>query len=290
MQLDAILEVAIGLVMTWLIISVATSQIQEFFAELFGFRTSFLKRQVREMFGGDEKTVEEFYDHALIRPLQITTLFGVKRKPAEIPGDIFAKAAVDVFFRIAKTNGKRTLLQAIDTLSPNVHPDAMEALGKLEEYRKNVQEWFEATMNKASDVYRRNITVTAFVIGIILAYFFNIDSLYITNKLWTQPTLRQAIVAQAGNLNANDEAGLNNTIAKINALSLPVGWNEESYPKIQQEWYLKFLGWFITGLAAAQGSPFWFDILRRISGWKSQPSESVPPAQPPPPSPPTPVG
>jgi len=280
MQLDAILEVAIGLVMTWLIISMATSQIQEFFADLFGTRSAFLKRQIREMFGGDDSKVEEIYSHALIRPLGTTSFFGLKRKPAKIPGDLFAKAAVDIFLNITETNEKKPLVQAIKTLSPNVVPDAMEAVGKLEEYRKNVEDWFEATMSQASDLYRRNIALTAFLIGVVLAYFFNVDSIYITNKLWTQPTLRQAIVAQAGNLDPNDEAGLNNTIAKINDLSLPVGWNEESSPKDQQDWYIKYLGWFVTGLAAAQGSPFWFDILRRLVGLKSQPSPSSQPSQP----------
>lgn len=280
MQLDAILEVAIGLVMTWLIISMATSQIQEFIAELFGSRSRFLKKQISEMFGGDDKTMDALYNHALIRPLETTTFFGFKRKPAKIPSDMFAKAAVDIFLNIARADERKPFVQAISTLSPNVDPDAMEAVGKLEEYRKNVQDWFEATMNKTSDLYRRNIALTAFVIGIVLAYSFNVDSIYVTKKLWTQPTLRQAIVAQAGNLDPNDEAGLTNTIAKINNLSLPVGWNEESIPIEQSDWNIKYLGWFITGLAAAQGSPFWFDILRRLVGLKSQPAPSTQPSQP----------
>ena len=285
MHLDAILEVAIGLVMAWLVISVATSQIQEFIAELFGLRSSFLRNQIKGMFSGDENAVKQLYNHGLIRSLDTTSVFGSKRKPAKIPGDIFAKAAVDLFLALPETDAGKPLHQAVRTLSPNVVPAAMEAAGKLDEYRKNVQEWFDAAMDKASDVYRRNISLTAFIIGLMLAYTFNVDTVYVAGKLWTQPTLRQAIVAQAGNLNPGDEAGLNNTIAKINSFSLPVGWTVEASPQTQQEWYYKYLGWFITGLAASQGSPFWFDILRRLVGLKSQtapatqrPSE---PSQPP---------
>jgi hypothetical protein len=288
MQLDAILEVAIGLVMAWLVVSAGTSQIQELIAELFGLRSSFLKNQIKGMLGGDEKTVENLYNHGLIRSLETTTLFGLKRKPAKIPGEIFAKAAVDLFLTLTPAISTKPLHQAINTLSPNVDPGAMEALGKLDEYRRNVQEWFDAAMSKASDLYRRNITVTAFVIGVALAYFFNVDTLYITQTLWTQPTIRQAIVAHAGNLNPNDEAGLNTTLARINALSLPVGWTPESSPQTRQDWYFKYLGWAITGLAVAQGSPFWFDILRRLVGLKSQTSPA--PTQPPEPSQPPAVG
>ncbi|HUG34361.1 MAG TPA: hypothetical protein VMJ90_06295 [Anaerolineales bacterium] len=249
MHLDAILEVIIGLVTTWLVISVATSQIQAFVTDLFGVRSSFLKNQINGMFSGDGKTVDELYNHGLIRSLETTSFFGSKRKPAKIPGDIFAKAAVDLFLTIPETNAGKPLYQAIRTLSPNVDPGAMEAVGKLDEYRRNVQEWFEAAMSKASDIYRRNITVTAFVIGLVLAYLFNVDTVYIANKLWTQPTLRQAIVAQAGNLNPNDEVGLNNTLAKINSMSLPVGWTADASPQTPRDWYSKYLGWFITGLA-----------------------------------------
>lgn len=287
MQLDAVLEVAIGLVMAWLIVSVATSQIQEFVAELFGLRSRFLKNQIKGMFGGDEKTVQDLYSHGLIHSLETTSFLGIKRKPAAIPGDIFAKAAVDLFLNIPETNDRKPLHQAIRTLSPNVDPGAMEAVGKLEEYRRNVQEWFDAAMARASDVYRRNIAVTAFLIGVALAYFFNVDTVYITRTLWVQPTMRQAIVAQAGNLNPGDEAGINNTIAKINSLSLPVGWSEASSPQTREDWYIKYLGWFLTGLAASQGSPFWFDILRKLVGWKSQ---TAPASQPSTPSQPPAVG
>jgi hypothetical protein len=36
------------------------------------------------------------------------------------------------------------------------------------------------------------------------------------------------------------------------------------YVKDYQGWLLKFLGLVITGLAAAQGSPFWFDVLKKV--------------------------
>jgi len=300
MQLDAILEVAIGLVVTWLIISMATSQVQEFFVELVGWRSNFLKKQVRVMFNNRDELIEQFYDHPLIRPLNTKGFLGVERKPANIPNPIFAKAAVDIFLNAGSTSAeipagtmnftgmvenlntsiayleseKSPLAKTIKFLAPNLNVEAIEIDEKLGEYRKNVESWFDTTMGNASNLYRKNAATIALLIGIALAYIFNVDSLYITNKLWTDPTLRQAIVAQAGNIDSSDQDSLNNTIAKINELSLPVGWNEGTTPKNQGELILKFLGFFITGLAAAQGSPFWFDILRKLGGLKSQPSQS----------------
>jgi len=45
-------------------------------------------------------------------------------------------------------------------------------------------------------------------------------------------------------------------------------------------WLQKFLGLLITGLAAAQGAPFWFDILKRVVNVRSSginPSEIIKP-------------
>jgi hypothetical protein len=45
-------------------------------------------------------------------------------------------------------------------------------------------------------------------------------------------------------------------------------------------WLQKFLGLLITGLAAAQGAPFWFDVLKKVVNVRSSginPSEIIKP-------------
>ena len=96
MQASAIIEVAIGLVVTWLVISLATSQIQEFLVELFSWRSIFLKNQIRNMFHQQEAVVEKFFSHPLIQALQTTGFLWITRGPAEISKATFAKAALDV--------------------------------------------------------------------------------------------------------------------------------------------------------------------------------------------------
>jgi hypothetical protein len=60
---------------------------------------------------------------------------------------------------------------------------------------------------------------------------------------------------------------------KLNALSLPVGWtfkkaanadDPRAFPTSAGEWALKLIGILITGMAAAQGAPFWFDLMRKL--------------------------
>jgi hypothetical protein len=56
-------------------------------------------------------------------------------------------------------------------------------------------------------------------------------------------------------------------------------------------WLLKVLGVLISGAAAAQGAPFWFDMLKRLINIRgSGPAPQPTPPAPQPPSQPQPVG
>jgi hypothetical protein len=317
MQIDVILEVAIGLVVVWFVLSMATSQIQEFIADIGGKRSKFMRKQIEEMFQeqglnqNSKLVTKQFYSNALIESLKTQpTVWGGKLDPAEISAPIFAQV-ISFLFPLHSTkegqkgvmeettqkpteNVKNTplskLQQSQGTSSnnsgqPSEFPQALKSLisgthTNPEEYKKNIETWFEIKMKNAISSYRKEVVRNSFIIGLLLALAINADSLYIANRLWTDPTLRQAIVAQAENLAPNDEAGLQNTFTKIKALSLPLVWTQEATPKDVTGWLFKGVGIFLTALATAQGSPFWFDVLRKLIGAKSdmaKPSQSTQP-------------
>jgi hypothetical protein len=295
MQLDAILEVAIGLVVTWLIISMATSQIQETIIESLGWRSTFLEKRLLEMFK-NPALVEQFYKHPLIETISAKSFWGKKRKPKDIPNPIFAKAAVDIFLNAGKSGNetpagtmslekmkqsaiesmehlKQTnedLAKTVKFLVPKLEGATKDVEETLAEYRGNVESWFDTTMVQATKLYRKYASAIAMGLGIGLAAVFNVDSVYIVNQLWRDPTLRQAIVAQAGNIKPEDKPSIAETKAKLEELSLPVGWNEKATPQDGQGYVFKILGIFITGTAASLGSPFWFDVLNKMLGLKSR--------------------
>jgi hypothetical protein len=309
MQSSSIVEVAIGLVSTWLIISLATSQIQEFIVDLSGWRSMFLKGQIKNLFHQQGEYVNRLYNNPLIQALHTRGFLWINRGPDEIPSTTFAKAALDVFLNLDRPNARageeispnllspqelvssikrsiahlvtntdpdiQELARMVMRLAPTLDTEGFDLNEKLQETLKNIEAWFDTAMDKASRVYRKYASLFALIIGIVLAYNFNVDSVFITRKLWVEPTLREAIIAQAGNLSPDDDAGLSETIARINSLPLPIGWSVENMPRSRGEWFLKYLGWFITGLAASQGAPFWFDFLRKLGGLRSQ---SSPPA------------
>lgn len=311
MYLDAILEVAIGLVVVWFVISVAASQFQEFFADLLKVRSKFLRKRMEEMLGG-KSLVDRLYSHTLINSLGTSWLFFSKRDPADIPKEIFIQAFVETFGgadeavnskpatdapepgkdtskpvpnlqrpqlqKLQKEHPRGTAAESNPSMSTSLSPKMVTALlskkdanGKTD--TKTIEIWFDAKMKEASAVYHRQAAGISFLFGFVLAIILNVDTVHIANQLWKDPTLRQSLVAEAGKVTPESLPTLEDTLAKINSLAIPIGWNSVSGSLLS-----RIIGWLITGLAAAQGGPFWFDILRKLVSAKSQPAQPPQPA------------
>jgi hypothetical protein len=192
--------------------------------------------------------------------------------------------------------------------------------------RVNLETWFNDAMERLSGAYKRRAQLTAFIIGFILALILNLDSISVATSLWREPTLRQAIIAQAQNYappaasqSSTTTGPLENIPAletQLQALNIPFGWSITSFdtggrqcslmpfkasqvwgipsqddqgqpvckifsnlPPDILSWLIKILGMLMTGIAAAQGAPFWFDMLGKLvnmRGTGTNPSEKQP--------------
>ncbi len=293
-NLDAILEVAIGVVMAWLIISVATVEVQNIINAALNRKAKFLEQSLLDMFKGEQDLVDQFYEHPAIQALYKTTLRGKKIKPDYIPNDAFAEAALEMFIQLGGEEDKTAQAVAnLETITKNAQlnyfikrllPDvdvetaavkARTMHDKAVTFKNNAEHWFDTSMNKASYWYKERAKLAAFIIGIILAALLNVDSIQIVEQLWREPTIRQSLVAQAQTV--DETAGLQ-TVAQLEEryedLQLPVGWNKDALPGNWQGWVSKFFGLLISGLAAMQGAPFWFDMLRKLLNIKGGSSSS----------------
>jgi len=131
-------------------------------------------------------------------------------------------------------------------------------------------------MDRTSGWYKRNVQLTLFMIGLFVAGLLNIDSFNIASTLWREPTIRQALVAQAEkyespppNTNSNQDPA--QAIRKLSVtlsqdLKLPVGWTAGSMPAEPTlgYWLLKGLAIILSAIAASFGAPFWFDVLDKV--------------------------
>jgi hypothetical protein len=122
--------------------------------------------------------------------------------------------------------------------------------------RESAADWFDAVMERASSWYRRRAHAVAFGIGLALALAFNADTIAIGRALW-----RDGLLAEAAR--AAVEQGGVGAIDRLARIGLPLGWGPAGVPSSPTALWL--LGILVTAAAVAQGSPLWFDVLKRIT-------------------------
>jgi len=186
-----------------------------------------------------------------------------------------------------------------------------DAGGTVEGFRRRLEDWFTEQMDRLSGFYKRKTKWFLILWGLGLAVALNVDSVLITRALWTDATLRSAVVAEAqqaltpsttvgggggtpppappcpiatpGGKSASSATSTTDPfdcvaarVETLRSLQLPIGWpgppwrsvihggTDRRVPHDGASWWLKGLGLIITGLAAGQGGPFWFELLGKV--------------------------
>lgn len=124
MYLDAILEVVIGLVFSWLVLSIATMQVQEWISSWFRWRAQSLEESIHRMLQ-DENLVDQFYKHSMI-----ASLSQPGHKPSYIPADRFAQTLFDILFVKSAEVEKRSIPEKVFRLEDikGIGPDSAKRL------------------------------------------------------------------------------------------------------------------------------------------------------------------
>jgi hypothetical protein len=247
----------------------------------------------------------------LLRPAGLKsrlTLPAIKgqRHPSYIPPALFSHALLAV---VHETSGgttgtpltSATLRSALekrgndDYLQRALLPLIDAANYDLDKARKNIEAWYDQSMDRVSGWYKREAQMMLFWIALFVCATVNIDTLTITRALWNNESLRSAMVVAAQNhpnaavnvRNASVETGnddqggkvfvdrIEELAKKLNAIKefkLPLGrpdpikelkdwWNLDWH---EQDFWQPLLGWLITAIAAGLGAPFWFDLVGKL--------------------------
>lgn len=72
-----------------------------------------------------------------------------------------------------------------------------DAKGDVDELKKNIEIWFNNSMDRVSGWYKRRTQFVNFGIGLFLVLFLNVDTVLIIRTLAENETLRKTVVAQA---------------------------------------------------------------------------------------------
>ena len=165
---------------------------------------------------------------------------------------------------------------------------------ELNQFRREVENWFDRSMERSSGVYKRNAKLVAIILGSLVAVAVNADTVNIVTRLSKDQILRSQVTRAADQI-ATDRSDLTakclsypteaqrsadpdcaEVLDKLNSatdnLSLPIGWGNSN--RLQQadevrSWgilgFLQYpLGWLVSGLALSMGASFWYELLGKF--------------------------
>lgn len=189
-----ILEIAIGLILIYLLMSLIMTAVQETIAGLLKTRARNLDAALLQLLQNDRSLVRALYEHPLVSGLYKGTLNGANRppkSPSYIPRETFAAALLD--------------LRNIDTFDA-IGKDALDKLGKIENMlgrlagttdlaaqKKLVEQWYDGAMDRASGWYKRNTQKWLFGLALSGSIVLNVNSIVIAQYLAVNPEQRALV-------------------------------------------------------------------------------------------------
>ncbi|WP_413171858.1 hypothetical protein [Anabaena azotica] len=184
----------------------------------------------------------------------------------------------------------KSLLDTLLILANNAKIKIKNGENELLSFQKEIEIWFDSSMDRAAGVYKRNAQLVCFILGLFITLLLNLDTLYISQTLLNDSTLRTTLANNAGELFYNSSTDANGQLdiekleanfPKIFDNHLPIApfyENVANFMDCQNQNYCpinkgqfnlgKFssavCGWMITTLAVFMGAPFWFDLLSKL--------------------------
>jgi len=251
----AMLDVAIGLVLLYLLLSLVCSALLEGLQNFFNRRGLVLETQLLRLMG--YRTLREFCSQpgfeslatratdaaaaqdasASDQPPETTGLARWLRRlvqrlrrwlrrsrfPAYIPSDVFADLAVSWYQRSHRSREwcddhefGRVMLRLVSEC------DADQA-----RLRAKVAEWFDKAMQRATGRFKARSNLWFSLIAVVLVIAANADTLRLATEMYRNPAIQEALVAQAGAWSEGKTSEVDTTKLKRAIQAFPLlGWPE----------------------------------------------------------------
>ncbi|HVO15833.1 MAG TPA: hypothetical protein VMV26_11495, partial [Alphaproteobacteria bacterium] len=247
MSVNAMVDVALGLILMYLVLSLVCTAVNEFIAGVFKLRAAKLRDGIKQLID-DSQVLASFDDHGLIAGTR-AALKG--RDPSYLSGRTFAAALLDSLDPNKPLPSLDDVRKAVDRLPASNIKDAIlgaftEGVQSIEDLRANVATWFDDTMERVSGSYKRWLQWISLGVGLAIAVALNADSWTVASALWSDAALRGQVAAAAGEIvkKAGTDAGataVDKLGDDINALRqklqpLPIGWTD-SPGRADHGWY-----------------------------------------------------
>ncbi|MGZ3624434.1 MAG: hypothetical protein ACXVDN_24195 [Ktedonobacteraceae bacterium] len=271
-----ILDVAIGLVFVYMLLSLLCSTINEqVITRILSLRAKTLEAGIQNMLADPQGTLtKQVYDNPLIKGLSQNAFSENPRKPSYIPSNLFAQAvvALDVVqaYKSNTVSQNSAIPQALASL-------LQKANGNPQKELEYIENWYDDTMDRVSGWYKRNVQLIIFILGLVIVVGLNVDTIAIITNISNDSVIRAGLIsAVQGSAASPPQIGELPKLQQVFEQIQPViGWSASTLPTNWSSWFLKIVGLLATTFAISLGAPFWFDLLNKFMSFRS----SGPPAQ-----------
>ena len=271
------LEIGVGLILVFLLVSLILTAVRESIESFSHSRARDLEHALAELLDDRDGTGlrKQLYNHPLIfslfpgdarlsafdaagkrvKPQQdsaasaaapapaesASTLRSARALPSYIPRELFSSALEDL---LSSGNVSGRVQDAYSTL-------LRVGGGDVEAARKGLEQWYDAAMDRASGWYRRRSQKIVGILGVILAVLLNVNAVAIGQYLATNDVAREQVLKVAG---AIDAAGLpadpgeqaRILDARVRTIGLPIGWDSVQVARLGD----RFKGDFVADVGA----------------------------------------
>jgi len=304
MDLTALVDVAIGLMVIYLGTSLFVTVLNEYVSQTLKLRGRQLASDLSKLINGDGNA-QNVVSYLKSNPA-LTKFFesGGKWKVAKLPSYVDSKVLAQMLIGGAQKvpNSAATLdtvVTSLKTLPDSKLKTQLLALSQststnVDDFVENVSKWADQTLTMMGEIYKKKLQWISFGVGLVMAVVFNIDTVAISARLYRDKEARAAAVAVAENVTTVSKAdfdacsqmdldqargedkcnalvGLVETVRERNRRlgTLPFGRPEVDgigtfFTSLTATTWHQLLGWLLTGLALSLGAPFWFDFLNKL--------------------------
>lgn len=296
MDLTTWLDVAIGLTLIYLGVSLFVTIINEYIAQKMNLRGRDLYDDLQQLI--DNPAIKQkLLQYPALKPF-------FNNQPQETPSYIDTKVLGQLLIGSLSNadsteNSIKQIKVTIDQLPDSALKMQLQSIArtvgdKTEDMVTAVSDWMDRSLTMMGGTYKRNLQIISFCIGLALTVLFNINTITLTETIYRDKELRNAVTAYAVQLSeqTSREAfekcskqpelflevpackhlkgltdalqGRNDSLGK-----LPLGWNDVSLSsertaiEIVLATLQHIAGWLLTALAISLGAPFWFDLLNK---------------------------
>jgi hypothetical protein len=288
---STILDVIIGLIFVYLLLSILCTAANEWVVTMTKRRGELLRKGIHQLLenqqtrsnGDKDGFLLEFYKHPLI-----TSIKHDENHPNYISPRIFTAVVTDILTPENPGTIDFTQLEAGAKALPDgqvkkIVLALIQRSGKeLTTAQDAIEGWFNDAMDRVTGWYKRRTQIWTLAIALALTLVANADTVQIVKRLWQDPVLRAAVVEEAKvraqkprptiSVQYPDEDDPTNSTVVHNEgnelsgkerelLGQLLGWHSPYFANLG---WTSPIGWLLTVLALSMGAPFWFDVLNKF--------------------------